>query len=186
MGKTPYVTGAYWVVHFTENKCHLFLFLFRFIFDVIDISSPSLLQKSPREMIFDLFVRRRSWLSLVRFCRNHIVGSLSSSLILSKPRTEMSFDSFFSSSMFSSRLVHAITMKVFLKAFCSREFDSFDYYCQFCCDDEIWLCLSQIDGGSCGISSDEGTMETMMNRGSHFLLVKFDDSTRQIVTTLLQ
>ncbi|CDY39023.1 BnaC01g34870D [Brassica napus] len=47
---------------------------------------------------------------------------------------EMSFDSFLSSSMFSSRLVHAITMK--------------------------------IDGGSCGISSDEGTMETMMNRGS--------------------
>ncbi|KAH0897023.1 hypothetical protein HID58_046591 [Brassica napus] len=24
----------------------------------------------------------------------------------------------------------------------------------------------KIDGGSCGISSDEGTMETMMNRGS--------------------
>ena len=56
--------------------------------------------------------------SLVRFRRNHIVGSLSSSLILSKPRTEMSFDSFLSSSMFSSRLVHAITMKVgFLKLF---------------------------------------------------------------------
>ncbi|KAF3540926.1 hypothetical protein F2Q69_00019869 [Brassica cretica] len=56
--------------------------------------------------------------------------------------------------MFSSRLVHAITMK--------------------------------IDGGSCGISSDEGTMETMMNRGSRFLLVESDDSTCQIVTALLQ
>ncbi|CAG7888538.1 unnamed protein product [Brassica rapa] len=59
----------------------------------------------------------------------------------------MSFDSFFSSSMFSSRLVHAITMKVrFIKLFIP---------------------------GSCGFSSDEGTMETMMNRGSFNYSVGF-------------
>ncbi|KAF2569936.1 hypothetical protein F2Q68_00024727 [Brassica cretica] len=39
-------------------------------------------------------------------------GSLSSSWVLSKSPTEMMFDSFISSSLFSSRSVHATTVKV--------------------------------------------------------------------------
>lgn len=44
----------------------------------------------------------------------------------------------------------------FHKAFYSREFDSFDYYCQFCCDDEIWLCLFQIDRGVVVLAATKG------------------------------
>lgn len=58
------------------------------------------------------FVCLRFCVCLVGFRRNPLNGSLSSSWVLSKSPTEMMFASFISSSLFSSRSVHATTVKV--------------------------------------------------------------------------